>query len=99
MHHDFELEKVEARDLDLIRSNAISGYVNGESQGSTTRLIIKEFLVYLKNNNFKTVKTPLEQRLFTEDQLRDIIKEAILAKPSGQDNEILLEQLMRKLGY
>lgn len=99
MHHDFELEKVEARDLDLIRSNAISGYVNGESQGSTTRLIIKEFLVYLKNNNFKTVKTPLEQRLFTEDQLRGIIKEAILAKPSGQDNEILLEQLMRKLGY
>lgn len=54
-HHDFSLEDLKPRELEMIKSMSIHGLVNTR-ESSVPKLIIENFMGFLKNNGFRIVK-------------------------------------------
>lgn len=54
-HHDFSLEDLHPRELSAIKEMSIHGFVNTR-ENSVPKLIIENFMAYLKNNGFRITK-------------------------------------------
>lgn len=98
IHHDVSIDDLDRFTLDKIKSGAITDYKD-RVKSNTTALVIENFMIYLKNNNFKIVAVEKDHKLLTKENVRAAIKEGVHSCPTGYGLVEQINTLMRKLGF
>lgn len=97
-HHEFDIKQLDHIALDKIRSDANTKYIN-TPESSIPKITIDTFMDYLKHHGYKIVSVDENYKLLNETQVRNIVKEAVHTTATGMGHVLLINKLMRKLGF